>query len=679
MNNHNLVPLAEVGPSEEANPGTFGSIIPVRELPSLKNYATDEKIKLFCQEELYSIMEWTRTDRQGLDAEWAQIREMNQMVHGAGRRYFGRSDAYMPIYRKIRHTNVSALSLALFPTEDYFDCVDRRSNDPESAKPVKLYMQWELEVNGRIKSIIKPTLAQMYDYGTTVLKYVYRKDLMNIGKAKRRNGKGLNGRDLVSYGFERKCVQDGLSLSPRNLMDWYIYPSTSQSILDAQMIFEDLDVPNSYVESMAALGRWDNVEECIRLFSNPEHFRKQQEMLWARGSMQVPGQAELPKSAMIYTISEVWTFMVLPKEAYMQGEDTNEPLPVRVVMCGHIPLEVRRNPYFHQRPPYAVGRTEWEPGMFYGTGGGRTILPLQLLGNDFMNQTNDNGIYAMNPIPLVNVGLMAQMPAGIAPGVPWYVHDVDKAVKFDRPPWEQVQVGLQMFNQIMNAAMDAGGAPPVLQGTQGAKTATSTSILQRNALGPIQDQAQDVEQDIMIPLLEGAFSNALQYREEEVFVAVAGQQLNINPEQLAVDAQFQWMGSIQAANAQVRNQQAISLIQAAMPLMPVLMQQGYVVDFTAVLKRLWAGFGYRGFHEFVRKAEAVPGAMPGQPIRPDQQPGVQMEQGDRMRSALEQVYGQGDPMAEAQPGEADDFGAVRSDADQMAALFGPMGGGGGFQ
>lgn len=669
MNNHNLIPLVQTGPAEEANPGTFGSIIPVSHLPSLENYAEDGTVFTFCQQELSQVMDWTRQDRMSLEEEWAQIREMTQMRHGAGRRYFGRSDTYMPIYRKVKATNVSALSSGLFPTEDYFDVVDRRSGDPDSAKPVKTYMQWELEVNARIKSFVKPVLGQLYDYGTSPMKFWYRKDLMNIGKAKK-TGKGVTGRDLLSYSFDRKCVHEGLSVSPRNLLYWYIYPSTAETINDAQMVFEDVDVPWSYVQHMANTGRWHNVDEVVRQQSQPEHERKKQEMLWARGLVSVPGGGDMPLSAQIFTITEVWTFMRLPKGAYLQDESIDEPVPVRVVMVGNVPVEVRRNPFFHQRPPYVVGRTDWEPGMFYGSGGGRTVLPLQLMGNDLANQTNDNGIYAMNPIPIINVGMMAQMPAGIAPGVPWYVHDIQQAVKFDRPPWEQVQVGMQMFERIMSQAQDAGGAPPVLQGTQGAKTATGTSILQKNAQTPLADQVLDIEQDMMVPLLSMAFDNAVQYRDQKVFAAVAGEKFEIEPEQLAIDAQFQWLASNQSANAQMRNQQAIQLLQAVQPILPVLMQQGYVVDLVAVIKRLWSGLGYRGFHEFIRKAEAVPGAMPGQPIRPDQMGGVQQEQGDRMRSALEQVYGQGDPNAEAVPGEAEEFGEVRAGADDMAALLG---------
>jgi len=52
--------------------------------------------------------------------------------------------------------------------------------------------------------------------------------------------------------------------------------------------------------------------------------------------------------------------------------------------------------------------------------------------------------------------------------------------------------------------------------------------------------------------------------------------------------------------------------------------------------------------------------------------GIRQEQGDRARSALEQLGGMMGPGAEAAPGEAEDFMDVRSGADDMAAMLGGL-------
>jgi hypothetical protein len=669
MSYHHLsFPLVEQGPNEEAVPGTFGAAAPLQFLPPLKNYASDEKTLAFFQNEVWPIMDQTRRDRQTLELEWEDIRNMNMMKHDAGRRYFGRSDVYLPIYKRERSKLVSMLSHGLFPSDEYFDVTDRGTGDPERAKPVKHYMQWELETNARARSFIKPALSSLVDYGTAVNKIWYRKKLVREGSFKPGMFPGSG-----QYGF-KPYKHEGLAISPRNLLFWHIYPMTAESLDDAIMVFEDINVPYSYLAEMKALKRWENVDEVIGYWENPSHERARLEMLASRGLPNASTTARsFGKLGLMYTVTEAWLQMVLPRDAYLEDEDPSTPIPVRAVMVNHIPVEVRRNPFFHQRPPYAVSRIDWEPGVFYGDAYGRVIRPLQILANDFMNQTNDNGIMSLNPITLVDPSKMVGPPRPFAPGVPWYVSDVQNAVKFITPPIEQVPLGLQMTQLVIGLSQDMGGAPPD-RGSRaaGAKTATGMQVMQRNAMIPLQDVVEDIEQDGMVPILQQGWKNAIQYRDEQVMASVAGEPVAINPEDLAIDAEFRWLASSQAMNNQVRTQQAMTLIQMVAPLVPLLMQQGYIVDFVALVRRVYAdGMGFRGFNEFIRRAEAVP--QDGMP-RPDQMGGVQAEQQDRFRSALEQIGGGG----EAVPGEAEDFMQVRQNADMMAGLMGGGNGGGGL-
>ncbi len=669
MSNLLSFPLVEAGPKEEATPGTFGAATPLRFLPELKNYAKDEETLRYIQQELYPVMVGERSNRRPMEDEWESIRNMNLMKHDDGRRYFGRSDTYLPVYKRERAKLVSTLSTGLFPSDEYFDVIDLETGDPERARPVKQYMHWEMATNARLRSYMKPVLSSLVDYGTTVQKYWYKKEIRSIGKASRVSLKSLGAMDQAAYGFKPyKC--EGLAVSPRNLLFWYIYPNTAESLEDALMVFEDIDVSHAFMMDMKRKKRWENVDELLGHWLQDDHARALQELLNTRGlGMQIPGR-DAGEAGQIYTITEVWTNMVLPRDAYLDWENPDEPIPVRIAMMQDRPLEVRRNPFFHQKPPYNVGRIDWEPGLFYGNAQGRIIRPLQLLANDFMNQTNDNGILALNPITLMNPNMMVGPPRPFSPGVPWYVQDVNLAVKFERPPMEQVNMGHAMSQLIIGMAQDSGGAPPDRSTTsKGAKTATGMQILQKNALSPLQDVVEDIEVDMMVPLLSGAWRNAVQYRDEAVMTSVAGERIQIVPEMLAIEADFMWLASSQAQNAQVRNQQAMSLIQAVAPIVPLIVQQGYVVDFVSMIKKVFGGMGFRGFNEFIRKAQAVPGAMPGQLAPAEQLGGAQMEQQDNLRSALDQLGG---GQQEMQPGEGQEFSEVRDQADQIAGQMGGM-------
>ena len=674
MSNDIYQPLVEVGPNEEAEPGTFGSAIPNRLLPKPINFAEHEDVRAWCRDQLYPILVWTRHDRANQEEEWRAIRNMNLLKHDDGRRYHGRSDAYLPVYRNNRRTLINHLSRGLFPSDEYMDATDRVGKDLEFARSAKIYAQWELEYNARLRTKIKPALGSLVDFGTSVLKIWYKKELRRVGRGVVMPR--VDGSNDTIYGLRKKKVYDGLAVSPRNLFNWYIYPTTAECLDDGQIIFEDIEVPYGYVKNMERLGRWKNVDAVLSQWEIQQKLRNDTDLLDVRAGSTVPGRG-LPEVGTLYPLTEVWTFMELPDAAYLADEE-KIPIPVRIVLVGDIPIEVTRNPFYHQKPPYAAGRIDWEQGYFYGSGEGLTTRWLQYLANDFANQSNDNGIMALNPVSIINPGLMIGVPRPFRPGVTWWSTDVQNAVKFDRPPYEQVQFGIQMMSMYLNMAKDMMGTPDVLQGVRAEKTATGTQILQKNAGGRIQDMVEDFESEVMQVILEMLWCNAQQYRDKEVLATFGGQIAQMRPEDFARDITLRWMASSQATNSQIRAQNAIQFINAIMPVVPFLNQLGYVVDFPVLLKRIYSdGFGFKGFDEFIKPAQAMPGQVPfgqqgTQSPMAEQMGGIRQEQGDRARSALEQLGGMMGPGAEAAPGEAEDFMDVRSGADDMAAMLGGL-------
>lgn len=676
-------PLVIQGTKEEAS-GQFGSVVPAKFLPKGINFAGNQKMQDYFKEEIYPVMISTREDRTNIESEWNEIREMNAMKHGAGRRYFGRSDSFMPLYKKERQKMIATYSKGLFPSDEYFDVTDRGTGDPERAKPVKVVMQWDLETNACIRSKMKPNLGQLCDYGTAPLKYYYKKEIRSEGSAVSKRSALAGLMAPPEHSFANYC-KEGLAVSARNLFYWYVYPSTADSIDEAVLIFEDIDIPIAFVSMMKDNGRWLGVDDVIAMMASPdqipEHDRARNYLLQQRGEgMGMPGQGMAQtKLGSQVTASEIWTFMVLPAEAYLPHENRKLALPVIITAFGNIAVEIRRNPFYHQRAPYAVARMDTEPGMFYGNAQGKVIKPMQMLTNDFMNQMNDNGIMALNPISIWDINKISGLPTSYFPGAPWFVQgNPNDAVKLDRPPHDQVQMAMGIINMIQGMAENAGGSPPDYgTKTRAGNTATGMSIAQRNSQTPIADSVVDIENDQMLPIIIGGWKNNVQYRNEAIMASIAGETIRVEPEMLMIDAQFRYLASSQAMNQQVRIQQMMTLVQAITPIVPMILQQGYIVDFVALFKRVWTdGFGLRGFTEFIRKAQAVPQAGPPMP---EQRGGVVGEQQDNYRSALQQVDGAFGDNADAQPGEADDFSQVRDQADQEAGMMGSMNMPGGMQ
>ncbi len=665
----------DVDTRDEPQEGTFGAAMPNFFLPPPTNYAEDENIKTWVKQELYDICAWTRQDRLTLQEEWHAIREMVMLFHGTNRRYFGDSDYYIPVYARNKASLLSSYSRGLFPSDEYIDVglfKDTAANVAQmstDADALKLYMQWELDVNARARTKMKEFLGQYVDYGVSPLKVMYKKAKRVVGVVGADNSARFQG-----------CNYDGLSIKACNLFNWYIYPTTASELDEAMLVFEDIEIPRAFAEQMVRDGKW--VKDAIQLLEHAseisEAANSQQRMMDSRSGTQRPTMNGLQgKQAERFVVTECWTFAELPSQAYIREVDEKGAvLPTRIVMtAGGDALSAIRNPHFHQKPPYLVARANNEPGFFYGYNHGKMTQPLQCLTNDAANQMNDNGTYALNPIAIFNPSMMHGPPPPLRPGVAMYALDVEKAVKFDRPPFEQVHLGINLMQMWLGMGQDLGGAPPIMQGATGgkaAKTATGAQLAQKNAQTPIQDLVEDIETSVLIPLLDMVHFNAQQYREEEVMAAVAGKSFKVTPEQLRLRATFRWMASSQAVNNQVRAQQAISLMQAVAPLVPLLMQQGKVVNFDVLVRKVYSdGFGFRGFEEFIAQTAQpamATGGMP--PQNPEQAAAIQGEQGDRVRSSLEQLYGEFGNPTEAQPGEAEEFMNVRNEADQIAAMMG---------
>lgn len=661
--------IAEVGQAEEAAPGTFGAVESVQFLPPVENLAKDPETKQRVLDEVLPLVNWTRINRGEMEAEWNAIRRMRLLVHDEGQRYVGKSNAYIPIYAGNQRTQVSALSRGLFPSDDYLDVAAAQDGGDEEAKAVKHYLQWEFDTIAGLRRKAKPFLGQLVDYGNTVWKYQYKTDLRSMGGV-RKSRTPLGVEELI-HGFQARHTNEGLSISTRNMYHWYVYPLSCESLDDATMVFEDIEMSQADIEAMGRKKRWVNIDEAVSSTRPPEYDLNNIDGFSARGlGTPVDGETPALKSGRMKVVTEIWTFMELPRRMYLKHEDPEAPLPVRIVVCGSAILWVGRNPFYHQRTPYLWGRMGAEPGIAYGSGVGRLVRGLQYLANDFSNQTNDNLIWGMNPLAMINPAYLAGPLAAIGPGATWYFTDVQNGVRFDRPPVEQVQYGLQVLQTVISFAQDFGGAPPVLQGSgagrQG-KTATGMQILQHNARQPLQDLIEDLELDVMVPLMRGTWSNAQQYRKSDVLATVAGISRRIDPQNLVGDWHYKWLASSQAANQSMRAQQLTQFAQALLPLIPVLLQQGYVINFEPILRRIWGdGFGMRGFDQIVTRAQGM-GGMPGMP-GPGQMGGVMQEQGDRVRSAVEQIPGM--LHSEMSAGEGEEFMDVRAQADDLAAMMG---------
>lgn len=639
------------------------------------NFAEDEDALDWLNSNVTHLLDYVRGEYFAQHEQWAQIRRMASMERDENAAYDGRSTAYLPLYHRALETRVSHTSRGLFPSDTYIDTSSVIPNVlPIQTQTVKAWMMHQLERSMKLRSEIKPFLRNLYNYGISVAKVYWEKP--PVAERKTRLTK-LPGLDSVLFDFNKAqpWTYEGARFKARNVYAWYCWPASINSIDEASLIFEDIQVSKQYVEEMKRKGLWKNVEQALAGGQIP--------------NTNVQAQAQLvethrsPTTAVDYKggdladwryLTEAWFRMPVPKELYRPGEEEGQSVPVRAIFVGTTCVEIRRNPFWHQKPPYLMKRLHENPDSLFTVGMGKAASSLQFLANDFINQTNDNGIYGLNPIVKINPNLIVGPIEPLEPGRMWHLTDPNGAV-FDRPPIEQMQYGLMITNQLATYLNDLSGAPSSLQGTGskgGAKTATGAQILQNNVKGDLQDIIEDIELQVLMPLMEMVHSLGQQYESAERYlIASGGEKMQFTREMLQGEYMWKWVASSQAVNQQMRAQSAMQFAQLLAGMAPLLAQQGQMPNLAPVLRKIYEdGLGLRNFDEVLQPAPppmpGMGGPQGGPPGGPQggPPPGQKPQQ---PRSAVEQAPGGSQSMA---PGEGEAFGEVRGNADQLAAMMG---------
>lgn len=635
------------------------------ELDLDRNYVGDAKTLGWVMQNVVPVVPFVMAERQTLEEEWREIRRASMLKFDSTRRYMGRSNTYVPLWAKSLDALVTQTVNGLFPSDDIVSVKSRRARTgdgaDDNAQAVSDYLQYEFEKVASVRTNIQPGVRTFWEYGMGVFKAWYAKELAPIARREFR-WDPLTGKPSPFSGKGR----EGLRLSSRNPFFVYVWPMTADSIEQATLVFETIGVSLEFIEQQVRAGRWsrENADRVIAGQLQPtDEYNASQHLLDMTGSAAMPASYGGPMTAITTSrrVTECWVNVPLPASAYVGDEPAGYPVPCKVVLAGSVVLEIRRNPFFHQLPPYLFLRDRTESGSFYGKGNGYYAKQLQAHFNDLANQVNDNGTYALNPIALANTNLLAGPLSPLRPG--GVINTLgDRAVTFDRPPVEQLQYGMSLMSFWQGMLQDVAGTPPIMQGLnagKGARTATSSQILQKNAAQPLQHVIANIEAEVMRPLMHMAWLLGQQYRESAVMGSIAGRDIHVDPEQLMGDFELDWLASNQVVNQQARAAQAGAFLQAiANPaVIQLLMQRGRSINPEPVLRRLWVdGMGFRNFDEIVGDAPQPPvlGA-----------PGAQgAAQPDAVGAAQTAMQGQESAADESE------FNEVRDGADSLAAMMG---------
>lgn len=697
-------PLAEAGPEDSAALKSFIDVVGKVNVVNARvgtvngDESTGYVLKDYVERYVWDVIVRAKQRRLPLEMEWMAIQRMTVLQHDEGQKYKGRSNAYLPVYARNRKTLTTQLSKGLFPSDEFMDVEDIEGGESEDALAAKAVVKYELENSG-LRRTIKAFLGQYVDFGVSCIKGFFRTEQVLKGRRPVATAPGA----LPDMGLDMEYDQ-GFQASTRSMFNVVVYPETAESKRELRLEAERLEVPMDYVQAMHDEKRWENVQEALSVGdgSNDEfdwvNTATLADVADIPNTMELRGIDGSPVESCI--VVECWTRVRLPKSQYAPFEDSRRAVPVRIVFVNGVAVQVRRNPFYHQESPFQYARDNDVVGSFYAQGAGRMNMDTQYLANDFVNQMNDVGIYGLNPIALVNTNYFSGDMGTLRPGRTYKVRDVEKAIKFHSPDVNNLQYGQTMVDKMIAYGQDAAGSPPVLQGNKSSNTATGTQILQHNAQSPLQDAVEDIEADVMVPLMCMAWELSKQYRTQPFIRVISGNLrpvlgpdgqpmmgpdglpamgpdvVSFLPSDINARLRFKFLSSSQAVNRQARQQGVMLFADLATRLGQNLQMQGLMLNPKPILQKVWNdGLGFRGFDKVIVPMPMAPpmaGPLPGSPGTPPPGAGGSPPAGPPgpPASTVPQGNVPGAPGNEPVPGEGTDANDIMGQAQQGNAMTG---------
>jgi hypothetical protein len=593
------------------------------------NLALDPEIADRVKNELVPLVRRTRQERNGVLRErWLRYYRIWSVRHDM-QGYRGRTNTYFPLGRRWIEQWVTRLKRDLFPDQDWFACRALRE-DFEARVPAKVALQkYWMRRHMRLRKHALPWLRQLVTYGTSPVRNVWR--CIEHEQTVLRDVLDDDGSPSGRTVEEVEKVADflGPTFEPVDLFAFYVWPVTAAGLEDATLAFEDRCVPRSRVYALAdkpldpsnpkAGNVYEGVSAVVDLYDqamanrtgggtrNPEKYDALAQRLADKG-FTAPLDQNVPAALRPLDLTEcMWT---------VDLED-DDPAPYLVTLgADEIPLRVQRRPFFHGGSQWLVGRFVQVAEEFYGRGLCELFDYMQYFVNDLGNQSGDAFVWSTNPIAVVDIGAV-QDPTSLrmAPGAKWLANPA--GVQFTTPPQGAAQAGFEAVSNYVGLA-DTLVAPtparPMAPQQQGPQDSAGLAAQLADSAVDLRAIVENLEDEVMVPLLERNDILTQQCLDRDIILKVAGAdgmelvEHPITVADLVGEYEWEWLGTTNALNQQVRAQQMVQGI-ALLTQVPQdqLATQGVTVDWPYVLRTFWSvGLGLPDAERVIKTAQLEP-------------------------------------------------------------------------
>jgi hypothetical protein len=538
-----------------------------------KNLATDTNTRLWVQNNIADLLIKVRNDRRPTEERWLKYWDIwNVQLSGQG--YSGRAKTYLPAGRNALETWVMTLNSGLFPFGEWFGC------DPvEGVGTKRAARSWQnmqrhfLNNTMQIKLNMPMLLRQYVTLGTAVMKQVWEEEVERLRFFERvledapdedsedESLTVLRDEDEEDREFDeaplefqnedntriRLVERDiltkvGPTMRVVDLFHFYVWPRTSPSIHDAQLIFEDTETTIEHIKAMNEYYMDPEHEEMGMVYDHIDELVEaggglSEDILYSRMERQRKFNAEFDPNDSVGKLSKghvklsecYWRGEIPGAKDSMSGEEYGEQDWLIVLVNDYWPIRIHPNPFYSKRRPYKDARFLRVVDEYYGRGVTEAMASMQYMLNDINNLTIDNITNSLNPIILINEDLVTNVESlRIAPNAKWFVDP--SGVQFITPP-NVAAVGLQTIGMMQGMIQDASGASFIAQGRaapqgrgRAQNTASGLGLLNQQSSQGFQFALTELEEQLMIPILEWNYQLAEQFMTEKLPLLVGGEQ-----------------------------------------------------------------------------------------------------------------------------------------------------------
>jgi len=557
------------------------------------NFAAKPNIRDRIKEYFVPKIKTIRETRFGMEEEWERFYNMWSVKHDENHNYRGRSQLYVPEVRKNVESQSRQITESAFPTNNYLTCVPGKTGTRMGSELQLNIRKWQIHQAGlRIK--FQVYARQSCLYGTSPVYVPWRKQTETVFR------RLLSKNKTLKIGREEVDIFNGPDFVVKDLFKWYTFNPKKPDILE-DGCFEIQVLTESEIKNRKDLFGLDKMlqgsSDAYSMTELERDVRRMEDMglqLTTTGSTGIAtinnNEASIDST---YISALIFTKINLP-EATESGEDPNKPIPVLIEIINneHVGI-IKRNPFWHQRPPYLAGKYILpNPDEFYGQGIPKAIQYMQYEINSKSEQCMDAGTYALNPITIIDPGLASQTSEfNMEPGAQWFCDP--KAVKFGNMP-DTTATGYQAISLIRSQMQEysdrAPALPPQLLGKS--RTATQSNIV--NSAVQVDNKTFQLTDETLVlnPLMEMWESLTDQNIEEDQVIMIMGNQSKqwrrvLVPKNASLGQyQYFWKGSGSIGDRAILGRSIIDMLKVT-AVMPPEDRMRLNIDYSEIFRMLW--------------------------------------------------------------------------------------------